>query len=134
MHKVTIFTDGSCKPNPGAGGWAAILHHGKRTKIVKGGEKESTNIRMELMAAVGGLEALQGPCRVTQYRDSTHVVNCIQKVWSFKTNRDLVTRLQRSTEKHKIKAIWIQGHTKISGNEECDRIAKEQAERIKNEH
>ncbi len=131
MQNVTIFVDGSCKPNPGSGGWGVILRHGQYEKEISGGEPDTTNIRMEFTAALRAIEAVRRPCRITLYTDSEHVVHCIQGDWKLKKNRDLVVGLQRVCEKHKVRAIWIKGHSKVTENERCDKMAKKEADLIK---
>ena len=118
-------------PNPGSGGWAAILCHGKRRKYISGGVKDTTNIRMEVLAAVKGIEALLKRCNVTLYSDSEHVVKCIEGVWRFRQNQDLIARLQTGAAKHQVKAIWVRGHTGMTENEKCDKQAKCEAKKIK---
>ena len=81
MKKVTLYTDGACSGNPGPGGYAAILLHGGREKVISGGDKETTNNRMELLGVISGLEALKEPCEVDIYSDSAYVVNAFLQDW-----------------------------------------------------
>ena len=88
MKKVTLYTDGACSGNPGAGGYAAILLYGEKTKEISGGEAETTNNRMELSAMIAGLEALKEPCEVELYSDSKYVIDSITKGWVYSWKRN----------------------------------------------
>ena len=136
MKHIEIYTDGSCKRNPGPGGWGAILVYGKYEKELSGGEKETTNNRMELMAAIAGLEALREVCRVTLYSDSKYLVDAFNEGWvdSWRQhgwrrgkdelkNPDLWKKLYELTEKHEVTFIWVKGHDGHPYNERCDRLA-----------
>ena len=138
--KVTIYTDGACLDNPGAGGWAAIMIWGEVEKILSGSEANSTNNRMELMAVIMTLESLKRPINVEINTDSKYVKNGITewiKKWKqndWKTankkpvkNQDLWQRLDTATSKHKITWQWVKGHAGDPLNERCDEIAKEEA-------
>ena len=136
MKEVQLYTDGACRGNPGRGGWGAILVYGKYEKELSGGERETTNNRMELMAAIAGLEALKEACRVTLYSDSKYLVDAFLEGWveswrqhgwrrgkdSLK-NPDLWERLYALTEKHEVKFIWVKGHDGHAYNERCDALA-----------
>lgn len=135
---VHIYTDGGCRPNPGTGGWAAILLSGERTKELSGGEVETTNNRMELMAAIEALRALKRPCHVQMHTDSQYVRNGITS-WMTKwkrngwkaagggavKNKDLWQELDLMTAKHKIQWNWVRGHAGNELNERCDVLASE---------
>jgi ribonuclease HI len=133
---VEIHTDGACRGNPGPGGWGAILRNGQTEKELYGGERETTNNRMELMAAIQALEALKRPCEVTLVTDSEYVKKGITEwlaSWKrrgWKTagkkpvkNQDLWQRLEAATHTHKIHWQWIRGHTGHPENERADRLA-----------
>lgn len=145
MKEVNIYTDGACKGNPGAGGWCAILECGGREKELSGGEPITTNNRMELIAAIEGLKALNQPCRVVLYSDSQYLVNAINKGWlegwikkgwkkadkSPVLNDDLWKELAALLEKHAVEFVWVRGHDGHKYNERCDEIASSYAESLK---
>jgi ribonuclease HI len=134
--KVELFTDGACKGNPGPGGWGALLRYNGTEKELYGGEAETTNNRMELMAAIMGLEALAQPCEVHLTTDSKYVMQGItewianwkKRGWktSAKTpvkNADLWQRLDAVAGRHKINWEWVRGHTGHPENERADMLA-----------
>ncbi|MBQ8688891.1 MAG: ribonuclease HI [Clostridia bacterium] len=136
MKEVQLYTDGACRGNPGKGGYGAILVYGKYEKEICGGERETTNNRMELMAAIVGLEALKEPCKVTLYSDSKYVVEAFLQGWvhSWRSqgwrrgreelkNPDLWARLYELTETHEVTFVWVKGHNGHDYNERCDRLA-----------
>jgi len=132
MTKVTIYTDGSALGNPGAGGYGAVLLHGKHRKELSEGFKLTTNNRMELLAVIVALETLTRRCNVTIYSDSKYVVDAIEKKWVFgwqkknfkdKKNPDLWKRFLKIYPQHDIKLTWVKGHSNIPENERCDRLA-----------
>ena len=139
---VTIYTDGGCDPNPGVGGWAAVLLHGKIVKELSGGESRSTNNRMELMAAIRALEALKEPCKVEVYTDSQYVQRGItewlpgwkRRGWRRRggaiKNLDLWQALDAAREKHEVKWRWVRGHDGIQYNERCDELAGEEIRKL----
>ena len=139
MKKIEIFTDGSCLGNPGSGGWCAILRYKGHEKILSGAEKETTNNRMELMAVIKALEALKEPCEIELYSDSTYVLKglnewldgWIKKDFKKVKNVDLWKKYIEVSKPHKIHINWIKGHSGHKENEICDKIAKEEAEKIK---
>ena len=147
MKTVNIYTDGACKGNPGAGGWAAILECDGYEKELCGGEKSTTNNRMELTAAIEGLKALNKPCRVVLYSDSQYRVNAINKGWleSWKSkgwrkadkspvlNEDLWRSLDALLSKYDVEFIWVRGHDGHAYNERCDALASGYAERLNGE-
>ena len=143
MNKVTIFTDGACRGNPGPGGWGAILRKDDHEKELYGAERETTNNRMELMAAIQALEALKRPCDVTLTTDSQYVKKGITEwlaSWKrrgWKTadkkpvkNQDLWERLDQATHKHKIHWKWIKGHSGHEENERADQLANRAIEEM----
>lgn len=143
--KVEIYTDGSCLKNPGPGGYAAILVYGGLEKIIKGGEPETTNNRMELLGAITALEALKYPCDVLLVSDSQYVMNGLSKGWASSwrekgwrksdgkpaLNPELWERLLDVAEKHNIEYRWIKGHAGHPYNERCDALARAEAESFK---
>lgn len=146
MKSVNIYTDGACKGNPGAGGWSAILEYEGKEKELCGGEKSTTNNRMELTAAIEGLKALKTPCKVTLYSDSQYLVNAINKGWlsSWKQkgwrkadksqvlNDDLWKILDALLSTHEVEFIWVRGHDGHTYNERCDELASGYAEKLQN--
>ena len=136
MKEVSLYTDGACRGNPGRGGWGAILVYGKYERELSGGEPETTNNRMELMAAIAGLSALKEPCAVTLYSDSKYLVDAYLQGWVHSwrkqgwrrgrdelKNPDLWQRLYELSCGHEIKFVWVRGHNGHSYNERCDRLA-----------
>lgn len=134
--KVIIYTDGSCFGNPGPGGWAAILSYGKHEKELSGGEKDTTNNRMELRAALEALRALKEPCIITLYTDSEYLKRGItewlpnwkRRNWRRKggklANQDLWMRLDEEISRHEIDWHWVKGHAGHKINERVDKLAK----------
>jgi ribonuclease HI len=137
---VAIFTDGACKGNPGPGGWGALLRMGATERELSGGEPLTTNNRMELMAAIKGLEALKRPCRVTLTTDSRYVMDGLTK-WihgwrrnGWKTadrkpvkNADLWQELLAASAPHRIDWKWVKGHAGHDENERVDQLASAEA-------
>lgn len=129
--KVNIYTDGSSLGNPGDGGWACVLVQGKRRKELSGYEPDTTNNRMEVTAAIKGLEALTTPCFVYLCSDSKYVVNSInewmdnwaKKGWNKVKNLDLMKELYEQKKIHDIQAKWVKGHSGHIENEVCDKLA-----------
>lgn len=136
-EQVIIYTDGGCEPNPGVGGWAAVLTCKGRTKELFGGESQTTNNRMEMLAAIRALEALKRPCRVLLHTDSEYLrlgvtewlPNWKKRQWKRKggplKNEDLWRQLDVLTEKHEVSWKWVPGHAGIPLNERCDQLAQE---------
>jgi ribonuclease HI len=138
LPHVTIHTDGGAAPNPGPGGWAAILAFKDHQKELKGGEPHTTNNRMELMAAISALEALKRPCQVDLYTDSQYLRDGItkwinqwkQNGWrtAAKTpvaNSDLWQRLDAALKPHQVKWHWVRGHAGHAMNERADELVGE---------
>lgn len=134
-NNIIIYTDGAARGNPGPGGFGVVLMSGSHRLEKSQGYKLTTNNRMELMAAIVGLEALKKPqCNVTIYTDSKYVADAIEKKWLFqwelksfknKKNPDLWMRFLKAFRQHKVKFVWIKGHSDIPENEVCDRLAVE---------
>jgi ribonuclease HI len=133
---VRIWTDGSCLGNPGPGGWGALLTFGEHERELSGGEADTTNNRMELMAAIGALESLKRPCEVELWSDSKYVIDGItswihgwrKRGWKKVKNRDLWERLDEARAPHGIEWRWVKGHSGDENNERVDRLAVAQAE------
>ncbi|MEE9313524.1 MAG: ribonuclease HI [Rhizobiaceae bacterium] len=137
MKNVKIWTDGACSGNPGPGGWGALIRFGEHEKELDGGDFETTNNRMELMAAIEALNALKEPCTIDLYTDSKYVMEGITS-WIFgwkknnwKTaakkavkNADLWKLLDEATNRHKINWHWIKGHAGHDENERADELAR----------
>lgn len=139
VKKITLFSDGSALGNPGPGGYATILRYGDVEKVLSGGEKHTTNNRMELLGVIEGLQALKEPCEVDVISDSSYVVKGINE-WlggwiarDFKKvkNPDLWQRYIEVAKKHRVHAIWVRGHNGHEENERCDKIARDEAQKIK---
>ena len=138
LKSVVIFTDGACRGNPGPGGWGAILRYGDVEKELSGAATHTTNNRMELMAAIAGLEALKTACQVTVITDSRYVKDGITK-WiggwrarGWKTasksaikNKDLWQRLDNALKPHQVEWQWVKGHDGHAENERADRLARQ---------
>lgn len=139
MKHLTLFCDGSSLGNPGAGGYCAILKYKDKEKIIKGGEKFTTNNKMELLAVIEGLDALKEPCDVTIVSDSSYVVkginqwlqNWVKKDFKNVKNSDLWKRFIEVSAPHMIHAVWVRGHNGHAENEQCDKIAKNEALKYK---
>ena len=139
---VTIYTDGACIGNPGPGGYGVVLLYKGRRREISRGYRNTTNNRMEVLAAIVGLEALGEPCRVTLFSDSQYVVHAISKGWAqrwqangWKRNKkeralnpDLWERLLSACERHDVEFEWVRGHAGNKENECCDRLATHAAE------
>ena len=140
MSHVEIATDGACKGNPGPGGWGVVLRMGSTEREMSGGEKLTTNNRMELTAAIEGLNALKRPCRVTLSTDSRYVMDGLTK-WihgwrknGWKTsdkkpvkNAELWQALIEASAPHRVEWVWVKGHAGHPDNERADRLASDAA-------
>ncbi len=142
---VEIYTDGACRGNPGPGGWGAVLQYGDRTKEIFGGELETTNNRMELMAAIQALQSLTRECDVTLFTDSQYVrkgitewiVNWKKRNWKTAAkkpvkNADLWMLLDEQVVRHEVNWIWVKGHAGNAGNELADDLANKGADQAEN--
>jgi ribonuclease HI len=137
MTEVVIYTDGACSGNPGPGGWGVVLRWNGTQKELHGGDAQTTNNRMELMAAIQALEALNRPSRVQLHTDSTYLLNGITKwitAWQrngWRTsarkpvkNEDLWRRLVEAMNGHEVSWLWVKGHAGEEGNERADALAR----------
>ncbi len=137
MKTVLIHTDGACSGNPGPGGWGAILRMGEVEREMCGGERDTTNNRMEMMAAIMALEALKEPCAVTLITDSQYVMKGItewmagwkKRGWKTADNKpvknvDLWQRLEQASAAHKVTWQWVKGHAGDEMNERADALAR----------
>jgi ribonuclease HI len=138
MAEVEIWTDGACSGNPGPGGWGALLKFGDRTREINGGEADTTNNRMEMMAAIEALSALKRDCEVTLHTDSRYVMDGITnwihgwKKRGWKTaakkpvlNEDLWRQLDDLNRQHRVTWQWVKGHDGDPGNERADQLARD---------
>ena len=136
---IEIFTDGACSGNPGPGGWGAVLRFGEREKELCGGEKETTNNRMELTAVIEALSALKEPCKVKLTTDSKYVCDAVTKGWVYSwkqngwkkadkkpaLNIGLWEKLLPLLDTHEVEFCWVKGHAGHPENERCDTLAVE---------
>ena len=141
MKQVSIYTDGACSGNPGPGGWGAILEWNGREKELSGGERETTNNRMELSGVIFALSALKEPCAVDLYTDSKYVFDAVDKGWVYTwrkngwrkadkkpaLNVDLWERLLPLLEAHRVTWHWVKGHAENEKNNRCDALAVAQS-------
>lgn len=137
LPAVTLYTDGGCEPNPGAGGYGAIVVCGSQRQELSGGFRQTTNNRMELFAAIAGLESLASPARVTLVSDSKYVIDALAQGWAKRwrangwwrtkkeraINADLWERLLNVCERHTVDFQWVKGHAGHEHNERCDALA-----------
>ncbi|AYQ57165.1 Ribonuclease HI [Bathymodiolus thermophilus thioautotrophic gill symbiont] len=144
MDKIIIYTDGGCRGNPGIGGWGVWLRYGKREKKLNGSEKDTTNNRMELMAAIKALEAIKSAnIDIDLYTDSKYVMNGItqwivgwkQKNWKTAAkkpvkNADLWQQLDKLNQKHQVNWRWVKGHSGDKGNDMADLLANQAMDNI----
>lgn len=144
MKKVSIYTDGACRGNPGNGGWAAILEYKGIRREICGGERKTTNNRMELVAVIEALSRLKEPCEVDLYSDSKYVIDGLSKGWarSWKArgwkksdnspalNPDLWEKLLELSKGHKFSYNWVKGHDGHPENERCDELATGEADKF----
>lgn len=145
MKSVKLYTDGACSGNPGPGGWGAILVYRSTEKVMSGGEKETTNNRMEMTAVIKGLEALKEPCEVELVSDSKYVIDALSKGWASgwraknwkksdggkALNSDLWETLLDLVRVHKMTYVWIKGHAGHPYNERCDALAVEETQKFR---
>lgn len=144
LEKITLSTDGACLGNPGPGGWAALLRFEGKEKMISGGEPDTTNNRMELLAVISGLNALKRACEVTIVTDSQYVMKAFKEGWldkwqenGWKTadkkpvkNQELWEDLLAAVDRHHIHWKWVKGHNGHPDNERVDEEARRQAELI----
>lgn len=137
MKQVTLYTDGACINNPGPGGYGVVLLYNSNRRELSKGYRKTTNNRMEILAAIAGLEALREPCRVMLYSDSQYLVQSIEKGWARRwqenawmrnkkekaVNPDLWERLLELCSIHSVRFEWIRGHAGHGENERCDELA-----------
>jgi ribonuclease HI len=136
MKQVEIFTDGACSGNPGPGGWAAVLRYGEKERELSGGERDTTNNRMEMRAAIEALKLLKEPCEITVTTDSQYLrqgitswmANWKRRGWKTASkqpvkNQDLWMELDALVQQHKISWQWVKGHASHPENERCDELA-----------
>lgn len=138
MTEVVIYTDGACSGNPGPGGWGAVLLYKDKRKEISGAERETTNQRMELLAAIKALSVLKYPCRVKLHSDSAYLINAFRQNWfknwenngwltSKKTpveNKDLWQKLLKLSRVHQVEWIKVKGHADNAENNRCDELAR----------
>lgn len=137
--QVEIYTDGACSGNPGPGGWGAVLLFGPHQKEISGFTPETTNQRMEMLAAIKGMQSLKKPCQVKLYSDSAYLINAFTQGWIENwqqngwlnakkqpvSNADLWRELIKLAQKHKVEWIKVKGHSDNKFNNRCDALAKE---------
>ena len=141
--EVAAFTDGACSGNPGPGGWGVLLRMGSHEKELSGGERETTNQRMELTAAIEALRALKRPCRVTIYSDSKYVIQGMREwIHGWKrngwknagkkpvANQELWQELDRLAATHEVRWEWVRGHAGHTENERADELARQAIPRM----
>ena len=147
MKTVTLYTDGACSGNPGPGGWGAILEYQGKEKELCGGERETTNNRMELTAVIRGLQALKESCIVELYSDSKYVIDGLSKGWAESwrakgwrkadkkpaLNPDLWGELLDLVAMHEVRYHWVKGHGDNPKNNRCDQMAVSQWQALKGE-
>ncbi len=145
MKTVTIYTDGACSGNPGPGGWGAILMYGAHKRELSGGERQTTNNRMELTGVIEALRALKEPCTVELYSDSKYVIDALEKGWArgWKArgwvksdkkpalNPDLWEVLLGLCDYHKVNLHWVKGHASNPYNNRCDELAVAESQKYK---
>ena len=143
LSGVIIYTDGACSGNPGPGGWGAVLRSGDKMREMSGYMPQTTNNRMEIMAAIAALEALKRPCQVELYSDSAYLVNAWQKGWLVKwqkngwqnaqkkpvENKDLWQRLLQAAGQHRVNWHKVKGHADNPWNNRCDELAVAEVKR-----
>jgi ribonuclease HI len=139
LKEIVIYTDGACSGNPGPGGYGCVLRYNKNRRELSGGFRKTTNNRMEIIAAVKGLESLKYPCRIELYSDSKYLVNAIEKGWAkrWKANNWMRTKTEKAKNPdlwetmlklcdiHQVKFIWVKGHASNEENNRCDELAVE---------
>ncbi|MFC1630483.1 MAG: ribonuclease HI [Arenicellales bacterium] len=145
MSEVIIYTDGACRGNPGPGGWGAVLAYGNKKKELFGSERETTNNRMELLAAIKALDSLKWSCKVSLYTDSQYVRKGIlewmdnwkKRGWKTSArkpvkNQDLWISLDKALTRHDVEWHWVKGHSGVAGNEHADSLANQAIDELLN--
>ena len=141
---IEIYTDGACSGNPGPGGWGAVLRYKGVEKELSGGEKDTTNNRMELTAVIKALQALKEPCHITLYTDSKYVSDAFNQGWIYGwlkkdwkksdgkpvLNKELWQRLYELWKQHDITLVWVKGHADNAYNNRCDELAVAESKRM----
>lgn len=144
LKEVEIYTDGACSGNPGNGGWGAILSYNGKEKEISGGEKDTTNNKMELKAIIEGLKALKEKCKVKLYSDSAYAVSAFTENWidgwvknNWKTagnkpvkNVEMWQELLTLIDKHKVEFIKVKGHSDNVKNNRCDELARNEIKKL----
>ncbi len=145
MKEIEIYTDGACSGNPGPGGWAAILQYNDVEKVLSGGERLTTNNRMELLSAIEALRALKTPCSVNLYSDSAYLINAMTQGWLAKwahnqwrtagkdevKNQDLWQALLELSAIHRINWVKVKGHADNERNNRCDAVARQEISKLR---
>ena len=144
MRTVTIYTDGACSGNPGPGGWGAILEWNGHEKELSGGEKNTTNNRMELTGVIRALQALKEPCEVELYSDSKYIIDAMNQGWAIRwqkngwmrnktdkaLNPDLWAQLLQLCAYHQVRFHWVKGHASNPKNNRCDQLAVAESKKL----
>lgn len=130
-----IYCDGACVPNPGEGGWAALLDYNGNRKVFHGAVPDTTNQRMEIQAAIGGFEAIKAgwSCDVVVISDSQYLINCMSGNWKIKSNVELFVTLKELIEPHRVTWEWVKGHNGHPQNEIVNNLAEQEATRLHQE-
>jgi ribonuclease HI len=123
LPQAVAYVDGGCFPNPGRGGWGAVVVTGEDTRELMAGDENSTNQRAEIMGAITALEALDRPAEIEIVSDSMYLTNCGSGQWKRRTNRDLWTRLNLAAAPHRVTYRWVRGHAGNPGNERAHELA-----------
>ena len=145
MKNIILYTDGACSGNPGPGGWGCILEWNGHERELSGGEKSTTNNRMELTAVIRGLSALKEPCAVELYSDSKYVIDALEKGWAWgwkkrgwiksdkkpALNPDLWEQLLTLVSQHQVTYHWVKGHAQNPKNTRCDELAVGEWKKLK---
>ncbi len=129
---VYIYCDGACVPNPGEGGWAALLDYNGNRKVLHGSVPDTTNQRMEIQACIGAFESIKPGfnCEIVVTSDSQYLINCMSGAWKIKSNIDLFMRLKELIERHSVTWAWVKGHSGHPQNEIVNNLAEQEATRL----
>lgn len=134
-HKIDMYCDGACQPNPGGGGYAVLLKFGEHEKLISGTiEGKTTNQRAEITAAIEGFRAIKEGwlCEVTVYSDSQYLINIMSGEWGIKSNADLFQELDLAIGLHSVEWVWVRGHNGNVDNERVDMAAEREATKARN--